>query len=135
MAKQNLDEYFTDTAPAGPAEPAVTGQGDGLPEKFRRNTELALDATAKILTLEPNPESNNYGSELRAVAAASSAQIGAQLKLEETAIKRQRSDGVLQVILDRINAEEARLARQDREERGLPPLIEGEVSTPEPPKK
>ena len=73
-------------APPAPSAPAVTGQRDDLPEKFRRNTELAIDTAAKILTLEPNPESNNYGSELRAVAAASSAQINAQLKADEAAI-------------------------------------------------
>jgi hypothetical protein len=139
VAKQNMDEYFTDAEPAAPAVPAVPAvpvQGGDLPEKFRRNTGLAIDAAAKILTLDPNPESSNYGSELRAVAAASSAQINAQLKLEEAAIKRQRSDeDVMKLILSRIAAEEERLARQDREERGLPPLIEGEVSAPEPPKK
>ena len=81
----------------------------------------------RFLMLEPNPESNNYGSELRAVAAASSAQINAQLKADEAAIKRLRNeDDVIKTILSRIAAEEERLARQDREERGLPPLIEGE---------
>lgn len=109
--------------PPSPSAPAVVGQDDGLPEKFQRNTRLAIDAAAKILELKPDPHSENYGVELRAVTAASSAQISAQLKADEHAIVQRRRDDTIAELLRRIALEEARLERQAP---GLPPVIEGE---------
>lgn len=96
--------------PPAPAAPLAQGEGDDLPAKFERNTRRALDASAEILAIRPNPHSEHYGAELRAVAAASAAQISAQLKSDELALKTQRNkEAVMEEILRRIAEAEERL--------------------------
>ena len=129
MAKQKL-EYFADGLDAPAPEPAqsvivIDPEPGDLPTKFRQNTRLALDAAKEILEIKPDPGSPNYGVELRAVTAASSAQISAQIKIDEAAIVQRRRDNIMEEILRLVAREEARL---EREALGLPPLpriIEG----------
>jgi hypothetical protein len=116
-----LDAPLEPPAPA----PAVPEQCDDLPSKFRHNTLLAIDATKRVLEIKPDPGSDNYGVELRAVTAASSAQISAQLKIDEAAIVQRRRDDTLKIILEKIALYEA---AQERKSQGLPPLIEGECT-------
>jgi hypothetical protein len=126
MAKQNLDEYFADGLGGAPApEPAVPEQCDDLPTKFWQNTHRAVDAAAMILELKPDPASTNYGVELRSVTAAATAQISAQIKIDEAAIVQRRRDDTLKIILEKIALYEA---AQERKSQGLPPLIEGECT-------
>jgi hypothetical protein len=131
MAKQKLDEYFVDAPAPEPAAIVVPGQSDDLPVKFKQNTRLALDAAKEILEIKPDPTSANYGVELRAVTAASSAQISAQIKLDETAIVQRRKDETFTELLALIEREEARLAAQERQALDLPPspeVIEGDCT-------
>jgi hypothetical protein len=137
MAKQKLDEYFADGLGGAPAtEPAqsilmVDREPGDLPAKFARNTHLAVDAAAVILEIKPDPASPNYGVELRALTAASSAQISAQIKLDEAAMVQRRKDETLDEIIALIEREESRLAALERQTLGLPPspeVIEGECT-------
>jgi hypothetical protein len=132
MAKQKLDEYFADGlggAPAperAPSALAIDQEPGDLPAKFTRNTHLAVDAAAMVLEIKPDPASPNYGVELRALTAASSAQISAQIKIDEAAIVQRRRDDTIVEILRLIKVEEEKLERQALD---LPPLstvIEGE---------
>lgn len=82
---------------------------ESLPAKFQRNTELALDKAAEILRIDLNPESVNYGADLRAATAASAAQISAQLKADETAIRAARNNDIKE-LLARIAAAEIEAA-------------------------
>ena len=137
MAKQKLDEYFADGLGGAPApEPAqsilmVDREPGDLPAKFRQNTLLALDAAKEIFEIKPDPTGMNYGVELRAVTAAASAQISAQIKIDETAIVQRRRDETLTEILALIEREEARLAALERQALDPPPVpgvIEGECT-------
>jgi hypothetical protein len=111
-------------APSEPPapSPAVPEQADDLPTKFRHNTLLAIDATKRVLEIKPDPGSDNYGVELRAVTAASSAQISAQIKIDEAAIVQRRQDDIMEEILRLVAREEARLERQALD---LPPRYRG----------
>jgi hypothetical protein len=137
MAKQKLDEYFADGLGSAPApEPAqsilmVDPVPGDLPAKFARNTHLAVDAAAVILEIKPDPASPNYGVELRALTAASSAQISAQIKLDEAAMVQRRKDETMTEILALIAREESRLAALERQALDLPRVpgvIEGECT-------
>lgn len=96
---------------------AMQGDEDALPNKFKRNTHLALDKAAEILTIKLDSESPNYGTELRAITAASGAQINAQLKSDETTVKVERHCDMTE-LLERIKAAEIK----GRALQGLPPL-------------
>lgn len=81
--------------------------------------------------IKPDPTGMNYGVELRAVTAAASAQISAQIKIDETAIVQRRRDETLTEILALIEREEARLAALERQALDPPPVpgvIEGECT-------
>lgn len=96
-----LDLAFGIAAPAPVVEATPGALLDDLPAKFQRNTHLAIDAAAEI-QIKPNPESPNYGTELRAVVAASSNQVNAQLKADEVVVRAARGDDMMKEILKRI---------------------------------
>jgi hypothetical protein len=58
-------------------------------------------------------------------AKLASAQISAQIKIDEATIVQRRRDDTLKIILEKIAIYEA---AQKRESQGLPPLIEGECT-------
>ncbi len=119
--KKLLDLAFGITAPALVVEatPGALQEGeDTLPTKFQRNTHLAIDAAAEILRIKLDSESPNYGADLRAVTAASGAQINAQLKADETAIRAEPCPYDMKELLERIKAAEVKA----RALQGLPEL-------------
>lgn len=76
----------------GAHSPLPSSDGATLPEKFNRNSNLALDRAAEIMRLPLDQQDRNFGAVIRAVASTVNAQIGAQLRVDEMAVKARQND-------------------------------------------
>jgi hypothetical protein len=98
-----------------PAAEVVTVERETLAPELEAVTRLGLQKIAQILTLPTDPGDGNI---LRAQTAAAGIAVNAQLKADETKMKQVRRRDVLERLLALFAEEKARMAEEERLERG-----------------
>jgi hypothetical protein len=98
-----------------PAAEVVTVERETLAPELEAVTRLGLHKIAQILTLPTDPGDGNI---LRAQTAAAGIAVNAQLKADETRMRQVRRRDVLERLLALFAEEKARMAEEERLERG-----------------
>jgi hypothetical protein len=98
-----------------PVAEAATVEPETLAPELEAVTRLGLQKIAQILALPTDPGDGNI---LRAQTAAAGIAVNAQLKADETKMKQVRRRDVLERLLALFAEEKAKLAEEERLERG-----------------
>ena len=86
-----------------------------LPGKLKRVASTALDKLNEVLAIPlPDPSDPSFGNLSRAQTAAANTAIGAQLRVDETAMRARQGDDVMPRLLDIIEREQRKLASLER---------------------
>ena len=93
----------------------ATAERETLAPELERVTGLALQKLDQILRI---PTDRGDGNLLRAQTAAAGLAVNAQLRADETRLKQVRSRDIMERIIEMMKEEEARLAENERLERG-----------------
>jgi hypothetical protein len=98
-----------------PVAETATVEGETLAPELERVTRLGLQKLEQILRI---PTDRGDGNLLRAQTAAAGLAVNAQLRVDETRMKQARNKDVMERLLAMMKEEKAKLAEEERLERG-----------------
>jgi hypothetical protein len=98
-----------------PVAEVATAEGASLAPELAAATRLALEKMTQILKI---PTDRGDGNLLRAQTAAAGIAVNAQLRADETRLKQVRSRDVMARLIAMMKEEEAKMAEDERLERG-----------------
>jgi hypothetical protein len=111
--KETLNGYWRNPTAGPPAivheQPMTTPtvEEGGLAAELQSVTQLGLQKIGQILRLPTDPHNGNV---LRAQTTAAATAVNAQLRADETKMKQQQREDVLQELIKRMKEEKAKLA-------------------------
>jgi hypothetical protein len=120
MREIDMRFFLDDEEPASLADTVPVPVDDKAPVpvvdaslagKLKRTASTALDKLNEVLEIPlPDPSDPSFGNVSRAQSAAANTAIGAQLRVDETAMRARQGDDVMPRLLEILAREERKLA-------------------------